>query len=63
MQHALIATITIAVKPADTVDTGTFRIPVFFFFGAAALYSAVAYTTVSYKSDRIDSSFLCSSCT
>ncbi|HNZ94506.1 MAG: calcium/sodium antiporter [Sphaerochaeta sp.] len=42
---ALIAAITIAVKPADTVDTGTFRIPVFFFFGAAALYSAVAYTT------------------
>lgn len=42
---SLIAAITIAVKPADTVDTGTFRVPVFFFFAAAVLYSAVAYTT------------------
>ncbi|OQA44647.1 MAG: Inner membrane protein YrbG [Spirochaetes bacterium ADurb.Bin315] len=42
---ALIAAITIAVKPADTVDTGTFRVPVFFFFTAAVFYSVIAYTT------------------
>ena len=42
---SLIAAITITAVPADHVNTKTFRVPVFFFFGAAILYSAVAYTT------------------
>jgi len=39
---ALIAAIVIAVRPSD-VDRKTLRIPVFFFFGAAALYLVAAY--------------------
>ena len=40
---ALIAAITVAVRPPK-VDGSTLKVPVLFFFGAAALYSAVAYT-------------------
>ena len=39
---ALIAAITIAVKPAE-VDRKTLIIPVCFFFGAAIFYSCIAY--------------------
>lgn len=39
---ALIAAITIAVRPG-TVDPKTLRMPVGFFFGAAALYCVAAY--------------------
>lgn len=39
---ALIAAIVIAVRPSD-VDRKTLRIPVLFFFGAAALYLVAAY--------------------
>ncbi len=39
---ALIAALTVAIRPAP-VDRKTFRIPVFFFFGAAVFYMAVAY--------------------
>jgi len=39
---ALIAAITIAVRPSP-VDPKTLRSPVLFFFGAAALYCGVAY--------------------
>ena len=41
---ALIAAITIAVRPGK-VDPKTLRTPVLFFFAAAALYSVVAYST------------------
>lgn len=41
---ALICAITLAVRPSE-VDTKTFRIPVIFFFVAAAIYATVAYTT------------------
>ena len=41
---ALIAAITIAVRPGK-VDPKTLRVPVLFFFAAAALYAGVAYTT------------------
>lgn len=41
---ALIAAITIAVRPGK-VDPGTLRTPVLFFFAAAVLYAGVAYTT------------------
>ena len=41
---ALIAAITIAVKPGK-VDPRTLRSPVIFFFAVAAFYAAVAYTT------------------
>ena len=41
---ALIAAITIAVRPGK-VDPKSLRIPVLFFFVAAALYAGVAYTT------------------
>lgn len=41
---ALIAAITIAVRPGK-VDKGTLRLPVLFFFGAAAVYMVTAYTT------------------
>ena len=40
---ALIAAITVAVRPGK-VDSRALRTPVCFFFGAAALYLAVAYT-------------------
>ena len=39
---ALIAAITIAIKPGKT-DTRSLKLPVFFFFGTAIFYSAVAY--------------------
>ena len=42
---SLIAAITITAVPADHVNTKTFRVPVFFFFGAAIFYSVVAYAT------------------
>lgn len=41
---ALIAAITVAVKPGK-VDRKTLRTPVLFFFAAALLYAGVAYTT------------------
>lgn len=41
---ALIAAITIAVRPGR-VDPKTLKTPVIFFFSAAAVYAAVAYTT------------------
>ena len=41
---ALIAAITIAVRPGK-VDPKSLRVPVLFFFAAAALYAGVAYTT------------------
>lgn len=41
---ALIAAITIAVRPGK-VDVKTLKTPVLFFFAAAVLYSAVAYST------------------
>ena len=41
---ALIAAITIAVRPGK-VDPKTLKTPVLFFFAAAALYSVVAYST------------------
>ena len=40
---ALIAAITIAVKPSK-VDGKTFKVPVIYFFVAAAIYAGVAYT-------------------
>ena len=39
---ALIAALTVAVKPSR-VDRAAFRTPAFFFFAAAALYALVAY--------------------
>lgn len=41
---ALIAAITIAVRPGK-VDPKTLKTPVIFFFSAAAIYAAIAYTT------------------
>ncbi|MDE7220103.1 MAG: calcium/sodium antiporter [Oscillospiraceae bacterium] len=41
---ALIAAVTIAVRPGK-IDPKTLRAPVIFFFAAAALYAGVAYTT------------------
>lgn len=41
---ALIAAITIAVRPGR-VDPKTLKTPVIFFFSAAAVYAAIAYTT------------------
>lgn len=41
---ALIAALTIAVKPAK-VDKAALRLPVAFFFTAAAIYAGIAYTT------------------
>lgn len=39
---ALIAALTVAIRPSK-VDRSTFKTPVFFFFGAAAIYLAAAY--------------------
>ena len=39
---ALIAALTVAIKPSGT-DKKSLRFPVFFFFGAAAFYAAIAY--------------------
>jgi len=41
---ALIAAITVAVRPSR-VDPKTLRLPVAFFFTAAAVYAGIAYTT------------------
>ena len=41
---ALIAAITVAVKPGK-VDPKSLRLPVAFFFTAAAIYAGIAYTT------------------
>ena len=41
---ALIAAITVAVRPGK-VDPKSLRVPVLFFFAAAAVYAGVAYTT------------------
>ena len=41
---SLIAAITIAIKPA-AIDRKSLKVPVIFFFGAAALYCGVAYFT------------------
>ncbi len=41
---ALIAAITVAVRPGK-VDPKSLRLPVCFFFAAAALYAGIAYTT------------------
>ena len=45
---ALISAVTMAVRPSD-VDKKTLRLPLAFFFGAAAVYAAVAYTTGSFS--------------
>ena len=45
---ALIAAITIAVRPGK-VDPKSLRTPVLFFFVAAAFYAGVAYTTGYYS--------------
>lgn len=55
---ALIAAITIAVKPAGNVSTKSLRLPLGFFFAAAAIYTAVAYTT-GYFSRTIGIALLC----
>ena len=55
---ALIAAITIAVKPAGNVSTKSLRLPLGFFFVAAAIYTAVAYTT-GYFSRTIGIALLC----
>ena len=41
---ALISALTIAIRPCK-VDGKSFRVPVLFFFAAAAIYSATAYAT------------------
>lgn len=41
---ALIAAITVAVRPPK-VEAASLKVPVLFFFGAAAVYAAVAYIT------------------
>lgn len=41
---ALIAALTIAIKPGP-VNAKALKMPVFFFFGSAIIYAAVAYTT------------------
>ena len=45
---ALIAAITVAIRPGK-VDTKTLRLPVAFFFVAAALYAGMAYTSRSFS--------------
>ena len=45
---ALIAAITVAVKPGR-VDPKSLRLPVAFFFTAAAIYAGIAYTTGSFS--------------
>ena len=45
---ALISALTIAVMPGKT-DAKSLRLPVFFFFAAAALFAGVAYTTGQYS--------------
>ncbi len=45
---ALISAISIAIKPSESLETKTFRTPVFFFFFAAIIYAVVAYTTGSF---------------
>ena len=54
---ALIAAITVAVRPGR-VDPKTLRLPVCFFFLAAVIYAAVAYT-VGYFSRIIGVGMLC----
>lgn len=45
---ALVAAITIVFRPGKA-DAAALRLPVFFFFGAAVFYAAVAYTTGSFS--------------
>ena len=45
---ALISAVTMAVRPSE-VDKKTLRLPLAFFFGAAAVYAAVAYTSGSFS--------------
>ena len=45
---ALIAAVTIAVRPGR-VDPKTLKTPVIFFFSAAGVYAAVAYTTGDFS--------------
>jgi len=54
---ALIAAITIAVRPSK-VDSKSLRIPILFFFAAAVVYSLTAYTT-GYFSRSIGILLLC----
>lgn len=44
---ALIAAVTIAVRPGKA-DSGTLKMPVLFFFAAAVIYAGVAYTSGSF---------------
>ncbi|MDE6280875.1 MAG: sodium:calcium antiporter, partial [Oscillospiraceae bacterium] len=44
---ALIAAITVAVRPGK-VDPKSLRLPVAFFFTAAAIYAGIAYTTQEF---------------
>ncbi len=46
---ALIAAITMCAKSYAEVNTKTFRIPILFFFLAAAIYAGVAYTTGTFS--------------
>lgn len=46
---ALIAAITMCAKSYAEVNTKTFRIPILFFFIAAAVYAAIAYTTGTFS--------------
>lgn len=46
---SLIAAITIAAKKSIDVDTRSFKTPIAFFFLAAIIYAAVAYTTGSFS--------------
>lgn len=45
---ALIAALTIAIRPAP-VERRTFRLPVLFFFGTAIFYAATAYVTGRFE--------------
>ena len=45
---ALIAAITVAIRPGK-VDPKTLRLPVAFFFTAAAIYAGIAYTTGDFS--------------
>lgn len=46
---ALIAAITIAVRPAGKVSTKSLRLPLGFYFAAAAIYTFIAYTTGAFS--------------
>lgn len=55
---SLIAAVTLAVAPSESVDTKALRIPAIFFFAAALIYAAVSYTT-GYFSRTLGIVLLC----